>query len=51
MTYFGISFNIHLNIIVFKKKILAKDVLKNSKNILRIKQWSKGARVSPNSMA
>jgi len=27
-----------------------KDVLKISKNIVRIKQWSKGARVAPNSM-
>ncbi len=27
-----------------------KDVLKFSKNIVRIKQWSKGAHVAPNSM-
>jgi hypothetical protein len=45
-------FNIHLNIIVLKKhlKILIKKkyVFKNSKNILRINQWYKGAHVAFN---
>jgi hypothetical protein len=53
MTYFGILINKHLNIIVLKKlffNYFLKNYLKNSKKILRIKQWSKGACVAPTSV-
>jgi len=47
--------NIYLNIIVLRKKfkifdVFLKDVLIFFINILRIKQWFKGARVAPNNV-
>jgi hypothetical protein len=54
MTYIWIFKNMHINIIelifFFKLMFILKRYLKYSKNILRVKQWSKGACVVPNSM-
>jgi hypothetical protein len=47
-------YNIHLNIILFKNfkyfKYFFERLIKDSKKILKIKQWFKGACVAPNRM-